>query len=70
MRRRLVAGGADFEHRLERAFARGSAGAEGHREEARLQLAELLPGLPQLRFAFRRLGRKELEAEGARVFSL
>src|SRR5678815_4151791 len=66
----MVAGGADFGHRFERACLRGAAGAEGNREELRPELPELLPGLAQLQRPFRRLRRKELEAERALVLAL
>ena len=70
VRRGLVAGGEDLEHCIERALLRRAARTEGHREEARLQLRELLPGRAQLGLAFRRLRREELEAEGLRVLAL
>src|SRR5581483_7382883 len=65
VRRRLVAGAAHLEDRLERAFARRAAGAEGHREERGLQRCELAPGLAQLVLARRSLRREELEAKGS-----
>src|SRR5204862_3191576 len=50
-------------HRLERAFARRAAGAEGHGEERGLECAELLPGVAKLAAAFGGLGREKLEAD-------
>ncbi len=62
MRRAVHALGANLEHRRERAFARRTARAEGHRAERRLQRRELAARGAQLRDAFRRLRREELEA--------
>src|SRR4051794_28542745 len=70
MRRGFMARAANLEHRVERALLRRAARAEGHREEARLQLRELFPGRAELGLAFRRLRREELEAEGPRVLAL
>ncbi len=67
VRRGVVPGLADLQHRLERAFARRAAGAEGAREKARLELGELLPGRAQLLLALDRLRREELEAESLSV---
>ena len=58
---------ADVEHGLERAFARGAAGAIGAGKEARLQFGELLPRRAQLFLPLRGLRREELEAESPSV---
>ena len=55
---------ADLEHRRERAFARGAAGAERHRAERRLELRELPRAARSLAPSASR--REELEAVGAR----
>src|SRR5205807_7813052 len=70
MRRRAVAGGLDFKDGLQRALPRGAARAVGARKEARFQLRELPPGRAQLFHSPRRLRRKKLDAESARVFFL
>src|SRR4029077_299233 len=70
MGRSAVSGSLDFKDGLERAVARGAACAVGAREKPRLQLRELPPGCAQLFHSLRRLRRKELEAERARMFFL
>ena len=60
---RLVTGGLDLDHRLERPVAGRTTGAEGHREELRLELGELFARRAQLGHALGRLGGEEFEAE-------
>src|SRR5258708_243856 len=67
VRRGVVSGLANLQHRLERAFARRAAGTEGAREKARLELSQLLPSRAQLFLALRGLRREELEAESLSV---
>ena len=53
----------DFEHCRQGAVAGGAAGAECHREKARLQLLQLTLGDAQLLLPFGRLGWKEFATE-------
>src|ERR1700682_544063 len=65
MRRGVLSRRADFQHRIECALLRGTAGAKGHGKETRSQGCELLPGCAQFLLSLPRLWRKEFKAERA-----